>query len=84
MVELLLMSCCGMEWVGIERAHCFRRTRGCGRVFDDGALLDAHRRHGVCINPQDLGLVQTRNRIWLAPSTGPRKLSIGAQTRRRR
>jgi hypothetical protein len=41
------------------------------RVVDDGALWDAHRRHGVCINPLDLGLVQTRNRIWLAPSTGP-------------
>ncbi|WP_425414240.1 FDXHR family putative zinc-binding protein [Pseudonocardia asaccharolytica] len=59
------MSCCGLVWVGVDRAHCCRRTGGCGRVFDDAALWDAHRKGGVCLDPATLGLVQTRNGIWL-------------------
>jgi hypothetical protein len=54
-----------MTWVGPDRAHCCRRTRGCGQVFDDAALYDIHRRAGTCLDPRTLGLVQTRNGIWL-------------------
>jgi hypothetical protein len=59
------MNCCGMNWVGPDRAHCCRRTRGCGHVFDDAALFDAHRRNGSCLAPHSLSLIQTRNGIWL-------------------
>ena len=31
----------------------------------DAALYDAHRRSGTCVDPRTLGLVQTRNGIWL-------------------
>jgi hypothetical protein len=64
-MQLLRMSCCGLEWVGLDRAHCCRRTGGCGRVFDDAELWDAHRKRGTCGDPRELGLVQTRNGIWL-------------------
>lgn len=59
------MWCCEREWVGPDRAHCCLRTNGCGHVFDDAALWDSHRRRGVCTEPASLGLVQTRNGIWL-------------------
>jgi hypothetical protein len=59
------MTCCAMTWVGPDRAHCYRRTRGCGHVFDDAALYDAHRHNGSCLDPRTLGLVPTRNGIWL-------------------
>lgn len=64
-VQLVRMSCCGREWVGPDRAHCCVRTRGCGQVFDDAELWDAHRTAGGCTDPRMLGLVQTRNGIWL-------------------
>jgi hypothetical protein len=64
-VELLRMSCCGLSWVGPDRAHCCRRSRGCGAVFDDAGLFDAHRRRGACLDPRELDLVQTKNGIWL-------------------
>lgn len=76
------MACCGMSWVGPDRAHCCRRTRGCGHVFDDAALFDAHRRHGACLPPRGLGLIQTRNGIWLQPLTHPGTAS-GTPRRRR-
>ena len=59
-----------MEWVGLDRAHCCRRTRGCGRVFDDATLWDAHRRRGNCVDPAELGFTQTRNAIWLRTNGG--------------
>jgi hypothetical protein len=65
------MNCCGMSWVGPDRAHCCRRTRGCGQVFDDATLFDAHRHIGACLAPRTLGLIQTRNGIWLQPLTHP-------------
>ncbi|NMH97377.1 hypothetical protein [Pseudonocardia acidicola] len=64
-MQLLRMSCCGSSWVGVERAHCCHRTGGCGGVFDDAALWDAHRSGGICADPRDLGLVPTKNGIWL-------------------
>ncbi|MCY7340281.1 MAG: hypothetical protein LH603_00035 [Pseudonocardia sp.] len=64
-MEILRMACCGVEWVGVERAHCCRRTGGCGHVFDDAALWDAHRRDGRCTDPGVLNLLQTRNGIWV-------------------
>ena len=59
------MSCCGTCWVGADRAHCCRRTGGCGHVFDDAQLWDAHRPGRKCVAPRSLGLVQTKNGIWL-------------------
>ena len=38
--EQVRMCCCGRRWVGVDRAHCCRRTAGCGHVFDDVALWD--------------------------------------------
>jgi hypothetical protein len=64
-VELLRMACCGSSWVGVERAHCCRRTGGCGYVFDTAQLWDAHRPQAGCIDPRSLDLVQTKNGIWL-------------------
>lgn len=66
-VELIRLTCCGATWVGADRAHCCRRFGGCGRVFDDAALWDAHRDNGTCLDPRTLDLVQTRNGIWLRP-----------------
>jgi hypothetical protein len=59
------MSCCGTSWAGVDRAHCCRRTGGCGHVFDDAQLWDAHRPARVCVDPRLLGLVQTTHGIWL-------------------
>jgi hypothetical protein len=64
-MPLLRMSCCGIDWVGVDRAHCCRRTGGCGHVFDDAQLWDAHRPAWVCVDPPSLGLVHTTNGIWL-------------------
>jgi hypothetical protein len=60
------MACCGSSWVGVERAHCCRRTRGCGHVFDTAQLWDAHRADSGCVDPRSLDLVQTKNGIWLS------------------
>ena len=60
-------ACCGKEWAGADRAHCCARASylGCGEVFDDPELFDAHRLAGECADPQRLDLVQTKNGIWL-------------------
>ena len=63
--EQVSMFCCGRRWVGVDRAHCCRRTAGCGHVFDDGALWDRHRRRGRCLDPRSLGLIPTIDGIWL-------------------
>jgi hypothetical protein len=67
LVELVWIRCCGREWVGADRAHCCARVgfEGCGEVFDDIDLFDAHRLNGSCLNARQLGLVQTKNGIWL-------------------
>ncbi|MBV8992869.1 MAG: hypothetical protein JO287_04005 [Pseudonocardiales bacterium] len=59
------MSCCGINWVGVDRAHCCRRTGGCGYVFDEAQLWDAHRPARRCVDPHSLGLVQTTTGVWL-------------------
>jgi hypothetical protein len=59
------MCCCGVHWVGADRAHCCRRTGGCGHVFDDAALWDRHRRYGRCLDPRSLGLISTTDGTWL-------------------
>jgi hypothetical protein len=61
------MTCCGREWVGVDRAHCCARTgfQGCGHVFDDAELFDAHRLTHDCADPRGLNLVRTKNGIWL-------------------
>ncbi|MEQ3550498.1 hypothetical protein WIS52_08450 [Pseudonocardia nematodicida] len=64
-MQVLRMSCCEREWVGADRAHCCARFAGCGAVFDDAALWDSHRPRGRCTDPAELGLVATRNGIWL-------------------
>jgi hypothetical protein len=58
------VSCCGHTWTGAERAHCCRRTGGCGRVFDTARLFDRHRRVRGCLDPAELGLVAAGG-IWL-------------------
>lgn len=71
-MQLLRMTCCGSSWVGVERAHCCTRTRGCGHVFDDAPLWDAHRPATGCVDPHSLDLVQTKNGIWVrSPETVP-------------
>jgi hypothetical protein len=66
-VELVRAACCGKEWAGADRAHCCARASylGCGEVFDDSELFDAHRLAGECADPRRLDLVQTKNGIWL-------------------
>jgi hypothetical protein len=64
-VELVRGACCGWAWVGPDRARCCARGAfaGCGQVFDDPDLFDAHRLNGRCADPNHLGLVQTKNGI---------------------
>lgn len=65
------MSCCGRDWVGADRAHCCGRFGGCGAVFDDAELWDGHRQRGACVaDPRELGLVTSRNGIWLRAADG--------------
>ncbi|GAA1399733.1 hypothetical protein GCM10009613_55820 [Pseudonocardia kongjuensis] len=67
-VQVLRMTCCDREWVGADRAHCCGRFGGCGAVFDDAELWDTHRPRGACVaDPGELGLIATRNGIWLRP-----------------
>jgi len=61
----MALSCCGATWVGVDRAHCCRRTGGCGHVFDDAALWDRHRRYGRCLDPHSLDLTATTDGMWL-------------------
>lgn len=69
-MQLPRMSCCGTDWVGIDRAHCCRRTGGCGHVFDDAQLWDAHRpARGLC-GPTLCGAGANQQRD-LAAGTGP-------------
>jgi hypothetical protein len=63
--ELLTNHCpCGVSWWGILRAHCCKRSGGCGEVFDDGELFDQHRLQGECGWPSRLGLVRNKGGIW--------------------
>jgi hypothetical protein len=66
-VELVRAACYGKEWVGADRAHCCARASylGCGEVFDDAELFDAHRLAGECADPRRLDLMQTKNGICL-------------------
>jgi len=52
---------CGASWVGEERCHCAR----CCETWDDIELFDAHRSADECVSGRALGLLQTRNGIWL-------------------
>lgn len=63
--HLLRITCsgCAAVWAGAERAHC----GACHRSFDDIVLFDAHRDADHCRAPEELGLVPTRNGIWLEP-----------------
>lgn len=70
-MQLSRQSCCGCSWVGADRAHCCARTGGCGGVFDDAELFDAHRYRGTCTDPRTLNLVATKNGIWLRLLDGP-------------
>jgi len=62
-MELVRASCarCGATWVGSERCHCVR----CCHTWDDPELFDAHRRNDTCLEGPQLGLISTRNGIWL-------------------
>lgn len=61
-VQLVRMSGYDTGWVGVDRAHCCCRTDGCGQVFDDAHLWDAHRPARVCM--------WTPARGWCKPKTG--------------
>ncbi|OLL70266.1 hypothetical protein Ae168Ps1_6135 [Pseudonocardia sp. Ae168_Ps1] len=65
------MTCCGHTWVGPDRAHCCRRTAGCGHVFDTPHLFDSHRvEHDdvtARLDPNTLDLTTTKNGIWIQP-----------------
>jgi hypothetical protein len=50
-----------VNWVGEDRCHCAR----CCQTWDDVALFDAHRSGDKCLRGRALGLLQTRNGIWL-------------------
>jgi hypothetical protein len=67
--HLLHITCpaCAGAWAGSERAHC----SACHRTFDDVELFDAHRADGRCRCPEELGLISTRNGIWLGPLGTP-------------
>ena len=65
LMQLSQQSCCDRTWVGADRAHCCIRTGGCGNIFDDAELFDAHRDRGACTDPRTLNLVPTKNGIWL-------------------
>jgi hypothetical protein len=54
---------CGVSWVGEDRCHCAR----CCQTWDDVELFDAHRSGDKCLHGRALGLLQTRNGIWLRP-----------------
>ena len=65
-VGLLQGSCgrCGAEWVGEDRCHC----DVCHHTFDDEHLFESHRTADMrCLTGRVMGLVQTRNGIWLRP-----------------
>jgi hypothetical protein len=68
-MPLLRMSCCGTDWVGVDRAHCCPRTGGCGHVFDDAQLWDAHRPARIC-EPTLSGAGANHQRDLVA-GTGP-------------
>ncbi|WP_432422475.1 FDXHR family putative zinc-binding protein [Pseudonocardia nematodicida] len=68
-MSIVRLSCCGRSWVGADRAHCCRRTAGCGHVFDDAVVWDFHRRSGACLDPATLGLDRTKNGIWMSPTS---------------
>ncbi|HEY1971960.1 MAG TPA: hypothetical protein VGH89_28655 [Pseudonocardia sp.] len=63
--ESARVSCCAASWVGADRAHCCRRTGGCGRVFDNVRLFDQHRARYGCLDPADLGLT-SMDGVWRA------------------
>ena len=53
-------------FVGRRRAFALLCPHpGVREVFDDVELFDAHRVVGCCVSPWVMGLVQTKNRIWL-------------------
>lgn len=70
-VLTLRLTCCERTWVGPDRAHCCRRHRGCGHVFDDPDLWDDHRRSGRCLDPLALGLTQTATGVWVRALDNP-------------
>ena len=49
--------------MGEDRGHCVR----CCQTWDDGDLFDAHRPGEVCLTGAELGLLSSRNGIWLRP-----------------
>jgi hypothetical protein len=63
--HLLRITCgrCDATWAGADRAHC----AVCHRTFDDATVWDGHRLDGTCARPRQLGLIATKNGIWLEP-----------------
>lgn len=67
--QLIRCQACTIDWHGTERAHCCRRTGGCGHVFDTAELWDEHRllRGRGCLSPTDLGLLRSTDGVWVHP-----------------
>jgi hypothetical protein len=61
--HLLRITCgrCDATWAGADRAHC----AVCHRTFDDATVWDGHRLDGTYAHPRQLGLIATKNGIWL-------------------
>jgi hypothetical protein len=52
-------STCSAEWGGMNTAHCAR----CHTTFTGITAFDAHRRGGICIPAESVGLSRT-NRAY--------------------
>src|SRR5690606_29704267 len=58
---------CQETWTGSSRAHC----SGCHQTFSAISWFDAHRRRFQCLNPAEIGLIQT-NCLWHSPEANTR------------
>lgn len=58
---------CGEWWTGTGAAHC----GGCHRTFTSVSGFTAHRKRGVCTNPESLGMVVADRKWfgWAMPGT---------------
>lgn len=54
----------GCKWSGLSRAHC----GSCHTTFGGVTSFDRHRRGGMCVKPEDIGLIAKDNGefvIWV-------------------
>lgn len=53
---------CGSSWTGKNRSHC----SACHVTFGGVASFDRHRQSIGCVAPEDLGLVDNGNGVWVS------------------